>query len=110
MKYLNYNISKPVSYRKFASMTVAKKDWESMPDAAAVAATATAAVVPLKPVRNVHFPDAVLFHDFVKTGELERIGRFIRAKKATLDTIYHTGERMQATHTVRVEKRQAAMA
>ncbi|XP_056135646.1 protein phosphatase 1 regulatory subunit 27b isoform X2 [Lampris incognitus] len=50
----------------------------------------------LKPVRNVHFPNDVVFQDYVRQGELERIGLFIRAKRVTLDTIYNSG--MAAIH------------
>lgn len=46
----------------------------------------------LKPIRSVHFPNDILFQDYVRQGELERIGRFIRAQRVTLDTIYHSGE------------------
>lgn len=46
----------------------------------------------VKPVRSVHFPNDIVFQDYVREGELERIGRFIRAKRVTLDTIYHSGE------------------
>ncbi|CAG5945297.1 unnamed protein product [Menidia menidia] len=38
----------------------------------------------LKPVRSVHFPNDVLFQDYVRHGELERIGRFIRAQRRRL--------------------------
>ncbi|KAM9769663.1 protein phosphatase 1 regulatory subunit 27b [Menidia menidia] len=50
----------------------------------------------LKPARSVHFPNDVLFQDYVRHGELERIGRFIRAQRVALDTIYHSG--MAAIH------------
>ncbi|XP_031610098.1 protein phosphatase 1 regulatory subunit 27b [Oreochromis aureus] len=50
----------------------------------------------LKPIRSVHFPNDILFQDYVRQGELERIGRFIRAQRVTLDTIYHSG--MAAIH------------
>lgn len=50
------------------------------------------AAASLKPVRSVHFPNDVLFQDYVRQGELERIGRFIRAQRVKLDTIYHSGE------------------
>ncbi|XP_007545143.1 protein phosphatase 1 regulatory subunit 27b [Poecilia latipinna] len=50
----------------------------------------------LKPVRSVHFPNDVVFQDCVRHGELERIGRFIRASRVKLDTIYHSG--MAAIH------------
>ncbi|XP_026160295.1 protein phosphatase 1 regulatory subunit 27b [Mastacembelus armatus] len=50
----------------------------------------------LKPIRSVHFPNDVVFQDYVRHGELERIGRFIRTKRVTLDTIYHSG--MAAIH------------
>ncbi|XP_029998741.1 protein phosphatase 1 regulatory subunit 27b [Sphaeramia orbicularis] len=54
------------------------------------------ATASLKPVRNVHFPNDIVFQDYVRQGELERIGRFIRAKRVTLDTIYLSG--MAALH------------
>lgn len=47
--------------------------------------------VSVKPVRSVHFPNDVVFQDCVRQGELERIGRFIRARRVSLDTIYHSG-------------------
>ncbi|XP_042341778.1 protein phosphatase 1 regulatory subunit 27b [Plectropomus leopardus] len=50
----------------------------------------------LKPIRSVHFPNDVVFQDYVRHGELERIGRFIRARRVSLDTIYHSG--MAAIH------------
>lgn len=46
----------------------------------------------LKPLRSVHFPDDVVFLDYVRQGELERIGLFIRARRVNLDTIYHSGK------------------
>lgn len=55
----------------------------------------------LKPVRSVHFPNDIVFQDYVKHGELERIGRFIRARRVQLDTIYTSGknrERPQSLH------------
>lgn len=50
----------------------------------------------LKPVRNVHFPHDIVFQDYVRHGELEWIGRFVRARRVCLDTIYHSG--MAAIH------------
>lgn len=50
----------------------------------------------LKPMRNVHFPNEIVFQDYVRQGELERIGRFIRARRVSLDTIYPSG--MAAIH------------
>ncbi|KAJ3614088.1 hypothetical protein NHX12_017665 [Muraenolepis orangiensis] len=50
----------------------------------------------LKTARNVHFPNDVVFQDYVRQGELERIGPFIRARRVSLDTIYHSG--MAAIH------------
>ncbi|XP_070780998.1 protein phosphatase 1 regulatory subunit 27b [Enoplosus armatus] len=50
----------------------------------------------LKPIRSVHFPNDIVFQDYVRHGELERIGRFIRASRVNLDTIYHSG--MAAIH------------
>lgn len=46
----------------------------------------------LKPIRSVHFPNDIVFQDYVRHGELERIGCFIRARRVSLDTIYHSGE------------------
>ncbi|KAG7269464.1 hypothetical protein CRUP_029177 [Coryphaenoides rupestris] len=42
----------------------------------------------LKTSRNVHFPNDIVFQDYVRHGELERIGPFIRARRVSLDTIY----------------------
>uniref|UniRef100_A0A803V398 Protein phosphatase 1 regulatory subunit 27 n=1 Tax=Ficedula albicollis TaxID=59894 RepID=A0A803V398_FICAL len=42
--------------------------------------------------RTVRFPNDVLFQDHIKQGDLEQVGRFIRARKVTLDTIYPSGE------------------
>ena len=42
--------------------------------------------------RTVHFPHDVVFQDCVRHGELERIGPFIRGRRVSLDTIYHSGE------------------
>ncbi|NXG25956.1 PPR27 phosphatase, partial [Grallaria varia] len=46
--------------------------------------------------RTVHFPNDVIFQDHIKQGDLEQVGRFIRARKVTLDTIYPSG--MAALH------------
>lgn len=50
----------------------------------------------LKSLRSVHFPNDIVFQDYVRHGELERIGRFIRARRVSLDTIYLSG--MAAIH------------
>lgn len=50
-----------------------------------------------KPIRSVRFPNDILFQDYVRQGELERIGRFIQAQRVTLDTIYLSGENPQWT-------------
>ncbi|TKS69284.1 Protein phosphatase 1 regulatory subunit 27 [Collichthys lucidus] len=50
----------------------------------------------LKPIRSVHFPNDVVFQDYVREGELERISLFIRGRRVSLDTIYHSG--MAAIH------------
>ncbi|XP_028307605.1 protein phosphatase 1 regulatory subunit 27b [Gouania willdenowi] len=50
----------------------------------------------LKKFRSVHFPNDIVFQDYVRHGELERIGRFIRASRVKLDTIYSSG--MAAIH------------
>uniref|UniRef100_A0A8D0H2U9 Protein phosphatase 1 regulatory subunit 27 n=1 Tax=Sphenodon punctatus TaxID=8508 RepID=A0A8D0H2U9_SPHPU len=44
----------------------------------------------------VRFPNDVVFQDHIRQGDLEQVGRFIRAKKVTLDTIYPSG--MAALH------------
>ncbi|NXI04847.1 PPR27 phosphatase, partial [Pachycephala philippinensis] len=46
--------------------------------------------------RTVHFPNDIVFQDHIKQGDLEQVGRFIRARKVTLDTIYPSG--MAALH------------
>uniref|UniRef100_A0A3P9I243 Protein phosphatase 1, regulatory subunit 27b n=1 Tax=Oryzias latipes TaxID=8090 RepID=A0A3P9I243_ORYLA len=54
------------------------------------------AAASLKPARSVHFPNDIVFQDYVRHGELERIGRFIQAGRVSLGTIYHSG--MAAIH------------
>ncbi|XP_061888408.1 protein phosphatase 1 regulatory subunit 27b [Entelurus aequoreus] len=49
-----------------------------------------------KCLRSVHFSHDVVFQDYVRHGELERIKCFIRAKRVRLDTIYPSG--MAAIH------------
>ncbi|NXE56526.1 PPR27 phosphatase, partial [Dromaius novaehollandiae] len=46
--------------------------------------------------RTVHFPNDVVFQDHIRQGDLEQVGRFIRTRKVTLDTIYPSG--MAALH------------
>ncbi|KAB0396036.1 hypothetical protein E2I00_012915 [Balaenoptera physalus] len=41
--------------------------------------------------RSVHFPNDVLFLDHIRQGDLEQVGRFIRARKVSLDTIHPSG-------------------
>ncbi|XP_006108017.1 protein phosphatase 1 regulatory subunit 27 [Myotis yumanensis] len=41
--------------------------------------------------RSVRFPNDVLFLDHVRQGDLEQVGRFIRARKVALDTLYPSG-------------------
>ncbi|NXX48534.1 PPR27 phosphatase, partial [Tricholaema leucomelas] len=50
----------------------------------------------LRASRTVHFPNDIIFQDHIKQGDLEQVGRFIRARKVTLDTIYPSG--MAALH------------
>ncbi|KAI1896711.1 hypothetical protein AGOR_G00097620 [Albula goreensis] len=52
--------------------------------------------VSLKPARSVHFPNDIVFQDHIRQGDLEQIGRFIRARKVHLNTIYLSG--MAAIH------------
>lgn len=46
----------------------------------------------LRASRTVRFPNDVVFQDHIRQGDLEQVGRFIRARKVTLDTIYPSGE------------------
>ncbi|OCT62668.1 protein phosphatase 1 regulatory subunit 27 [Xenopus laevis] len=46
--------------------------------------------------RTVRFPNDILFLDHIRQGDLEQVGRFIRARKVTMDTIYLSG--MAALH------------
>ncbi|XP_069779124.1 protein phosphatase 1 regulatory subunit 27 [Narcine bancroftii] len=50
----------------------------------------------LKPSRAVRFPNDIVFQDHIRQGDLEQVGRFIRASKVKLDTIYPSG--MAALH------------
>ncbi|NWZ39574.1 PPR27 phosphatase, partial [Brachypodius atriceps] len=50
----------------------------------------------LRASRTVRFPNDVVFQDHIRQGDLEQVGRFIRARKVTLDTIYPSG--MAALH------------
>ncbi|KAJ8389181.1 hypothetical protein AAFF_G00123870 [Aldrovandia affinis] len=56
----------------------------------------TASSLLLKPARAVHFSNDVVFQDHVRHGDLDQIGRFLRARKVRLDTIFHSG--MAALH------------
>ncbi|KAL4648054.1 protein phosphatase 1 regulatory subunit 27, partial [Arapaima gigas] len=60
------------------------------------AETCRRAAVSHKPSRSVHFPNDIVFQDHVRQGDLEQIGRFIRARKVRLDAIFHSG--MAALH------------
>ncbi|XP_068607018.1 protein phosphatase 1 regulatory subunit 27b [Brachionichthys hirsutus] len=50
----------------------------------------------IKSIRSVHFPNEVVFQDYVRHGEIERIGRFIRTRRVSLATILLSG--MAAIH------------
>lgn len=50
----------------------------------------------LKTTRAVHFSHDIVFQDHIRQGDLEQVGRFIRASKVKLDTIYISG--MAALH------------
>ncbi|XP_061233448.1 protein phosphatase 1 regulatory subunit 27 [Neopsephotus bourkii] len=50
----------------------------------------------LRAARTVRFPNDIVFQDHIRQGDLEQVGRFIRARKVTLDTIYPSG--MAALH------------
>ncbi|CAL1588929.1 unnamed protein product [Knipowitschia caucasica] len=54
-------------------------------------------IVPETPTkRTVHFPNDIIFQDIVRRGDMEQIGRFMRAKKVRVDTLFHSG--MAALH------------
>lgn len=53
-------------------------------------------VVTRKPARTVRFTNDVIFQDHVRHGDLEMVGRFMRARKVRVDTIFHSGK--QASH------------
>ncbi|XP_031588555.1 protein phosphatase 1 regulatory subunit 27 [Oreochromis aureus] len=56
-----------------------------------------APVIPVAPAkRTVHFPNDIIFQDIVRRGDLEQIGRFMRARKVRVDTVFHSG--MAALH------------
>ncbi|XP_058510629.1 protein phosphatase 1 regulatory subunit 27 [Solea solea] len=56
-----------------------------------------APVIPVTPAkRTVHFPNDIIFQDIVRRGDLEQIGRFMRARKVRVDTIFLSG--MAALH------------
>lgn len=44
------------------------------------------------PKRSVHFPNDIVFQDIVRRGDMEQIGRFMRARKVRIDTLFHSGE------------------
>ncbi|XP_062874756.1 protein phosphatase 1 regulatory subunit 27 [Trichomycterus rosablanca] len=52
--------------------------------------------VTVKPAKAVHFTNDVIFQDYIRHGELELIGRFMRARKVRLNTIFPSG--MAALH------------
>ncbi|XP_047216032.1 protein phosphatase 1 regulatory subunit 27-like [Girardinichthys multiradiatus] len=57
----------------------------------------SAPVIPVAPAkRTVHFPNDIIFQDIVRRGDLEQIGRFMRARKVRVDTLFHSG--MAALH------------
>lgn len=62
-----------------------------------------------KSVRSVHFPNDIVFQDYVRHGELERIGRFIRARRVSLDTIYLSGEGNSRRQAALLAKPQAPL-
>ncbi|XP_028311252.1 protein phosphatase 1 regulatory subunit 27 [Gouania willdenowi] len=56
-----------------------------------------APVIPVAPAkRTVHFPNDIVFQDIVRRGDIEQIGRFMRARKVRVDTLFHSG--MAALH------------
>ncbi|KAM3598018.1 uncharacterized protein V6R79_012386 [Siganus canaliculatus] len=56
-----------------------------------------APVIPVTPAkRTVHFPNDIIFQDIVRRGDMEQIGRFMRARKVRVDALFHSG--MAALH------------
>lgn len=54
---------------------------------------APAPVIPVMPPRRtVHFPNDIVFQDIVRRGDIEQIGRFMRARKVRVDALFHSGE------------------
>ncbi|XP_043924134.1 protein phosphatase 1 regulatory subunit 27 [Protopterus annectens] len=49
-----------------------------------------------RPLKTVHFPNDIVFQDHIRQSDLEQVGRFIRAGKVRLNTIYLSG--MAALH------------
>lgn len=70
---------------KAATATAAKPNPDSAPQ-------------PVKQVRTVRFPNDIMFQDFVRKGELEQIGRFMRARKVRLDKLFLSGEAHFLSH------------
>lgn len=51
-------------------------------------------VIPVAPAkRTVHFPNDIVFQDIVRRGDLEQIGRFMRARKVRVDALFNSGKR-----------------
>ncbi|KAG9264615.1 protein phosphatase 1 regulatory subunit 27 [Astyanax mexicanus] len=87
----------PPSYTPAYKTTSTYTPISSKPSRRGSAAPAQRApTVPVKPAKAVRFTNDVLFQDHIRHGELELIGRFMRARKVRLDTIFHSG--MAALH------------
>ncbi|XP_066497773.1 protein phosphatase 1 regulatory subunit 27 [Hoplias malabaricus] len=52
--------------------------------------------VAVKPARTVRFTNDIMLQDYIRQGDLEMIGRFMRARKVRADTIFPSG--MAALH------------
>ncbi|XP_062852650.1 protein phosphatase 1 regulatory subunit 27b [Trichomycterus rosablanca] len=83
MKYYQCPVTQSVTYEGCSSKPVCPASCFHTPGS-------------IKPIRSVHFPNDVVFLDYVRQGELERIGRFIRTRRVNLETIYPSG--MAAIH------------
>lgn len=46
----------------------------------------------LKPSRAVHFPNDILFQDHIRQGDMQQIGRFLRAQKVRVNKPFPSGE------------------
>ncbi|XP_010887684.1 protein phosphatase 1 regulatory subunit 27b [Esox lucius] len=83
MKYSQYTVSQSMGVKAYS------------PKESIISSCARASAQ-IKPIRNVHFPNDIVFQDYVRQGELDRVSLFIRKRRVKLDTVYQSG--MAAIH------------